>query len=175
MRARTRAAQPHSGHAAVAAWIRRREGRGLRTTLATQNVDDLHERAGTPDVQHLHGRLDVTSCLDCSFRLAGDTTAHETVPSCPRCSGPLRPGLVLFGEPPDLDASAAARRAVRQCRVYLAVGTSGVVSTSTGLLRYAGDVGAVRIAVDPRGEMDTRYDVHVRGTAATALPLLLAS
>jgi len=110
--------------------------------------------------------------MDCDFRNDDDRQAHTSVPSCPDCGGPLRPGMVLFGERRDPDAEMATRRAVRSCEPYLAVGTSSVVNTSTGLLRYAGDVGALTVCVDPAPTVDSRYAVHVRGTAAQVLPVL---
>ena len=167
------AAQPHAGHAALADWCRARLSSGAATTVATQNVDDLLERAGVPDVQHLHGRLEVSRCLSCDHRRDGDWDAPAQPPSCPSCGAPLRPDIVLFGEHPDLAAQHATKRAVRTCELFLAIGTSSVVNTSTGLLRYAGDVGALTVSVDPASEVDSRYDVHLRGTAADILPLLL--
>jgi NAD-dependent deacetylase len=173
MRPAVVAAQPHAGHTALADWCRSRLSSGAPTTVATQNVDDLLERAGVPDVQHLHGRLDAARCLSCDHRTEGDWEAPAAPPSCPACGAPVRPDMVLFGERPDLDAQYACKRAVRYCELFLAIGTSSVVNTSTGLLRYAGDVGALTVSVDPAPDVDSRYDVHLRGTAATILPLLL--
>lgn len=174
MRASIAAAAPHPGHVALAEWVARRAGTGLATTVATQNVDDLHERSGISPVQHLHGRLDRVRCLRCGYRRTDDWTVPVGPPSCPDCGSPVRPDLVLFGEQPDLEAEHTTRRAVRGCELLLAIGTSSVVSTSTGLLRYARDVQALRVCVDPAAEVDPLYDLHLRGTAAQVLPLLLA-
>ncbi|WP_336923126.1 ADP-ribosylglycohydrolase family protein [Aquipuribacter sp. SD81] len=192
------AARPNAAHLAIAAWLAAAPT-GARRTLVTQNVDDLHERAaGLPvtatatgggptesPVAHLHGQLLVSRCVrDPACHRAPDAATWSEPPSCPGCGGPLRPDVVLFGEPVDLDAQWQARRAVRACDVLLAVGTSGMVSSASALLRYARDVGALTVAVNPdhaapdglplHGSAPDRYDVHVRAPAEVALPLLLA-
>lgn len=212
-RAAVAAARPSVAHLALASYLAStpeqlvgppprdlRGGDGGRV-LVTQNVDDLHERAqqaldpaslsstdapvgaSTP-VAHLHGRLLVSRCTrDGSCYRAPDTTPHSTAPPCPRCGAPLRPDVVAFGEPVDIDAQWTAKRAVRSCELFLAVGTSGVVAPANGLLRYARDVGALTVTVNPdevgldggplHGTSSGRFDVHVRANAETALPLLL--
>jgi NAD-dependent deacetylase len=176
VRAEIEAAQPNPGHLAIAHWQQHAGERDCDLTLVTQNVDDLHERAGSPVVWHLHGDLFAVRCLDaaCSFPRTRDTLARTTPPSCPVCGGPLRLDTVLFGEHVDLDAQWAAKRSVRSCDLFLAVGTSGVVAPASGLVRYAADVGALRICVDPGEVASPFFDVHIRMRAEDALPLLLA-
>ena len=196
-RAEVLAAQPNAAHRALAAWLAGAPA-GTERSLATQNVDDLHERAaGTPvvapapadgpvevPVAHLHGQLLVSRCLrDPACYRAVDREPWAAPPPCPRCGGALRPDVVLFGEPVALDARWQARRAVRGCDVLLAVGTSGLVSSASSLLRYARDVGALSVTVNPdaaapdglplHGGSASRYDVHVRARAEVVLPLLL--
>ena len=81
---------------------------------------------------------------------------------------------MLFGEPLGVDAQWTAKRAVRDCDLLLAVGTSGEVSTAAGLIRYAVDVGALLVTVDPAPEVPASFDVHVPLPAEQALPALLS-
>jgi NAD-dependent protein deacetylase/lipoamidase len=168
-------AEPNEGHRALAAWQRRVLAGGRELTLVTQNVDDLHERAGATAVEHLHGDLFGTRCAEpaCPYALTGDTAAYPSVPSCPTCGGPLRPDMVLFGEPVNLDAQWAAKRAVRSCDTFLAVGTSGTVAPANGLVRYASDVGALTVCVDPSGTVSPLFRYHVALPAEEVLPVLL--
>ena len=176
LRETTRLAEPTAGHLALAEWQHRRVREGAEVTLVTANVDNLHERAGSDPVHHIHGRLESSVCMvpDCSGRLDDDRHSDGTPTPCPECGGPMRLGAVLFGEQVDVDAQWAAKRAVRSCDAFLAVGTSGSVSPASGLLRYANDVGALTVLVNPAPDVGLGFDEHVRMTADEALPLLLA-
>ena len=168
-------AAPNEAHRAIARYQQRAADAGRSVTLATQNVDDLHERAGSPQVAHLHGRLMTTRCLDesCAYGVREDSVPYDAPPTCPICGKPLRPAVVLFGEMLDTDAQWTARRAVRDADVLLAVGTSVEVTTASALLRYAVDVGALTISVDPAPHVLPTFDVHVPLPAEVALPRLL--
>lgn len=168
-------AQPNAAHLAVAHFQRASTRVGRSVTLATQNIDDLHERAGSPQVAHLHGTLFATRCYDttCSYRKDPDRTPYAEPPHCPLCGSWLRPHVVLFGEALDADAQWVAKRAVRECDLLLAVGTSGEVSTAASLIRYAVDVGALLVTVDPAPEVPPAFDVHVPLPAEAVLPALL--
>jgi NAD-dependent deacetylase len=170
------AARPNPGHVALAELQRERAALRRPVTLATQNVDDLHERAGSPQVAHLHGRLFATRCSDddCAYRVDPDTTAYHDVPQCPLCGAGLRPDVVLFGEPLAVDAMRTATTAVRACDLLLAVGTSGEVSTAASLIRQAHATGALLVAVDPAASVLPAFDVHVPLPAEQVLPTLLA-
>lgn len=174
-RATISAAPPNAAHLAVAAFQRASLVEGRAVTLATQNIDDLHERAGSPQVAHLHGSLFATRCYDdaCPYRKNPDTTPYAEPPHCPLCGSWLRPDVVLFGEPLGVDAQWTAKRAVRDCDLLLAIGTSGEVSTAAGLIRYAVDVGALLVTVDPAPEVPASFDVHVPLPAEQVLPTLL--
>jgi NAD-dependent deacetylase len=168
-------AQPNAAHVAVASFQRASARIGRAVTLATQNIDDLHERAGSPQVAHLHGTLFATRCYDdsCAYRQDPDRTPYDEPPHCPLCGSWLRPDVVLFGEPLDADAQWVAKRAVRDCDLLLAVGTSGEVSTAAALIRYAVDVGALLVTIDPAPEVPPAFDVHVPLPAEAVLPALL--
>jgi len=170
-------AQPNPAHLAIAAYQRAAATDGRSVTLATQNVDDLHERAGSPQVAHLHGTLFATRCArpGCGFRRSPDTEPYAIPPTCPQCGGLLRPDVVLFGERLDVEAEWETRRGVRDADVLLAVGTSGEVSTAAYYARYAADVGAVLVTVDPAPLVPEIYQLHVRMHAELALPRLLTA
>ena len=161
--------QPNAGHVALAEFARRHPG---RLTLITQNVDGLHQQAGSAGVLALHGNIADDKWLDpprdcCNL----DAVAAGSPPSCDRCGNMLRPAVVWFGEPLPLDAMDAAQEAARRCDLMLVVGTSGVVYPAAGLARTTrGKV--VVINPDETG-LDDAADVVLRGTAAALLPELL--
>jgi len=134
-RAKVRACQPNAAHVALAAL---QMDPRAKVTLVTQNVDDLHERAGSPDVIHMHGTHLVARCCDCEARWAAPD--EMTVDTRCDCGGPARPDVVWFGETPhDMDRIGAA---LMQADLFVAIGTSGVVYPAAGFVQVANDVGA---------------------------------
>ncbi len=170
-----RAAQPNAGHRALAAWAAAHPG---RLTLITQNVDDLHQRAGNRDAIRLHGDILADRWLDpCPRRPACDPAQAQpgSPPHCAECGNRVRPGVVWFGEMLPAQALAAAERAAAGCDVLLVVGTSGVVWPAAGLVGTARRGGAFVAIVNPDASaVDDQADVCLTGTAATLLPALLA-
>ena len=172
---------PNAAHRALAEWMRRRDG----VTLVTQNVDDLHERAGTPELIKLHGSLFLDRCSRCSYATAGDRgtepersegevgarsrkrsrptagqgdgtdTPAAGLPKCPDCAALLRPGVVWFGEMLPPEELAAAFGAAARADACLVIGTSGAVYPAAGIVHAAREAGATVIVVDPG---DTEYD-----------------
>ena len=141
-------AHPNRAHEVLAAWSRRFP----RFTLITQNVDGLHERAGTENVIRFHGSLWE---LSCASRCAGSPPAwrhdepFDTLPpTCPFCAGLARPGVVWFGEAIPLDALSRARAAL-DCDVCIAVGTSAVVYPAAALVAEAAERGAWTAEINP--------------------------
>ncbi len=140
--------QPNAAHVALA---RLEEHLGDDLYLVTQNVDDLHERGGSRRVHHMHGRLRAAWCVSCDRR--HDWTGplgHR--PPCPACSVPaLRPDVVWFGEVPH--GMEAAERALFDCDLFVAVGTSGTVYPAAAFVHYAIGNGAdtleLNLAPDP--------------------------
>jgi NAD-dependent deacetylase len=169
---RTRIARtaPNAGHRALAALA------GMRAvTVATQNIDGLHQRAGSVDVVELHGTLWMLRCPACAFRAANDTAPLPHVPPrCPGCDGILRPDVVLYGETLPEDAWQAAAAAMTACDLLLVVGTSGVVYPANALPSLAARAGAVVAEINP-DETALTPTVHavLRATAADALPRVL--
>ena len=161
--------EPNAGHRALAAFAQRHPG---RMTLITQNVDGLHQRAGSPDVLALHGNILEDKWLDTPKACCNaDAAAAGSPPYCDRCGNLLRPDVVWFGEPLPLRALAAAEEAARACDLMLVVGTSGVVYPAAGLARSA--AGKVVIVNPEPTELDDAADAVLRGKAAQMLPQLL--
>ncbi len=173
-----RHAEPHAGHRALAAFAARHPG---VMTLVTQNVDDLHQRAGNTDVLRLHGDILEDRWLDeCARHRRGgnvcmpDWAEAGRPPACGECGNLVRPGVVWFGEALPLRAFDAAQRAAAGCAVMLVVGTSGAVWPAAGLAGNSRAGGARVIILNPAdSEIDAAAHIVLRGTAAHALPLLM--
>ncbi len=166
-------AAPNAGQRALA----RASGRFERLTLVTQNVDGLHDRAGSPDVIELHGNILRTRCLaECGVRYEDPTAVPAgEPPRCPSCGSWLRPDVVWFGEMLDPALLARAQQAASDCDLMLVVGTSGLVYPAAGLPALARASGARVIVVNPNEtELDDLADVVVRAAAAQALPAMLS-
>lgn len=169
LRVRVAAAEPNAGHHALAELAHQ-----LPLTLVTQNIDGLHQRAGSPDVLELHGSLWRLRCDPCRYR-ADDTAAPLPAlpPACPRCGGVLRPDIVLFTEPLPAGVLARAQRAAEQCDLLVVVGTSGVVYPAAALPGVARAFGAAVLEINPTPSALTPVVDHpLRAPAATALPWL---
>jgi len=167
------ACQPNASHAVLAAWSRRFP----RLTLVTQNVDGLHERAGSRDAVRLHGSIWEVgcwrACARAPHRWRDDTVPFPTLPPpCPHCGGPLRPGVVWFGEALDEAVLARAIEAT-DCDVFLAVGTSAVVYPAAGLADRASARGAFTVEINPEATpASSGVDLVVAEAAEVALPAL---
>jgi NAD-dependent deacetylase len=163
-------AEPNAGHRALA------EMQSLvpRLTLVTQNVDGMHQRAGSRDVIEFHGNLFSNRCF-ADGRIA-ETATDDAVPRCPACGDYLRPGVVWFGEPIPDDALHASFAAAADCDVFMSVGTSSLVYPAAGLADVALESGAVTIEVNPSptGQSDS-YTASLRANAGVLLPKLVES
>ncbi|MGD9834560.1 MAG: NAD-dependent deacetylase [Piscinibacter sp.] len=168
-----RQAQPNAGHRALGDFARRRPG---VLTVVSQNVDDLHQRAGNADTVRLHGDILADRWLEpCRRGRACDPAAAgiDRPPRCAECGNLVRPGVVWFGEMLPPGAIEAAERAARAAEVMLVVGTSGAVWPAAGLAATARRGGARVAIVNPHAsEIDGEAHVVLRGTAAQLLPRL---
>lgn len=173
-RATIRRAQPNAGHRALVELARRVP----RFTLVTQNVDGLHQRAGSDGVIELHGNILRSRCSREGVVVDVDDPAREpSPPPCPRCGAPLRPDVVWFGELLPPDALAAAEAAAATCDVLLSVGTSNLVVPAASLPWMAAARGATVIVVNTTDEGQHRgLGIHFAlGPAGTVLPALVAA
>lgn len=175
--------QPNAGHRALAAWA---EDDRTDVWIVTQNVDDLHERAGSPVLAHLHGSIFALRCAECETpydetdapELALPSTPVERLepPRCPRCGGFVRPGVVWFGEDLPRDAFAHAGAVVDTADVVLSIGTSGAVYPAAELPFRALQRGRPVVEINP-GETEFSADATAswRTTAAVGLPALVTA
>jgi len=161
------AVRPNAAHAALARLEREYPGEVL---VVTQNVDDLHERAGTRNLIHMHGELLSMFCTQSGrrFRVGGDISPGQRCECC-RATGTLRPDIVWFGEMPY--AMERIHQALTACTLFLSIGTSGNVYPAAGFVRQAALGGArtVEINLEPtlaRGA----FDEHLYGPAGQLLP-----
>jgi NAD-dependent deacetylase len=172
-------AEPNAGHLSLA----RIQRLGRAFTLITQNVDGLHQRAGSTGVIELHGNIWRARCArECGFvadETDSETTGHAesergTLPSC-SCGALLRPDVVWFGEALDPLQLDLAVQAARRCDVFVVVGTSSLVYPAAGLPDVAGSAGALvaEINLDDT-PLTSRAGLVIRGRAAEVLPALEA-
>jgi NAD-dependent deacetylase len=173
-RQKIREARPNAAHEVLARWTRERPD----VTVVTQNVDGLHERAGTERLVRLHGSIWRLRCWHGCAASPPDwldeTTPFETLPPrCPYCSGLARPAVVWFGEALDAVEVGRAADAAAACDVFLAIGTSAVVYPAAGLLHHAKRHGAftIEINVEPTPASGL-VDVALAGKAEEVLQTL---
>ena len=136
--------QPNAAHAAVAELARRFPG---EVFLVTQNVDDLHERGGSEQVCHMHGKLGAMLCTACERSLPVDKD-YDGSSVCPACqhTGSLRPDVVWFGEIPYF--MDAIETQLSECDLFVAIGTSGLVYPAAGFVRHARLSGATTVEIN---------------------------
>ena len=180
-RAQLAGAQPNAGHVVLAQFQRRHPG---RLTLITQNVDGLHQKAGSAGVLALHGNLSenrwFSPCLKrdlygaAASPCAPADAAPGRPPRCAECGNLLRPDVVWFGEMLPAGILAAAEHAASACELMLVVGTSGVVYPAAGLARLARQAGARVVTLNPEPtDLDETAHLRLSGPSAQLLPLLL--
>jgi NAD-dependent deacetylase len=162
--------RPNAAHHVLAAWSRRYPG----FTLITQNVDGLHEKAGTENVIRFHGSIWEVFCRDrCPAsppRWVDNTVPLEKIPpSCPYCGALIRPGVVWFGEgidPEVLEKSAASL----DCGVFITIGTAAVVYPAAGLVSEAHRRGAFTVEINLEATPASRsVDLSIQGPAEVVL------
>lgn len=177
-----RAVEPNPGHRAIAEWQQRE---GVELTVSTQNVDDLHERAGAEVLAHLHGSIFAHRCFDCDqpaelpdaqYDGFEAPPAAEEPARCEHCGGWIRPGVVWFGEMLPGDAFEQTAEAVRAADLVLVAGTSGIVQPAASLPLLALERGTPLIEVNPEEtEISEVMDHCVRGPSGRVLPQLVGS
>ncbi len=177
---------PNAAHLALARLERAVLGRGGRFALATQNIDGLHQAAGSRGVLELHGSLTAVRCTGCDYREDVGFRPLGPRPTCPDCGKWLRPDVVWFGETLGPDVWAAAVRAARSCQVFLSVGTSALVYPAAGLIEIAlsegpgrgrrhleTSAGTIEVNLEPT-PASGKVDVALHGRAGHILPQIVA-
>lgn len=164
--------QPNAAHVALAEFERDHDDEFL---LVTQNIDDLHQRAGSQNVLPMHGELLKVRCTETGdlFPWREDLTSETTSPNDPTLVGTLRPHVVWFGEMPiGLEAIDAF---ARKCDLFLAIGTSAVVYPAAGIVQSTQtDCRRIEINLDDTPQ-SLHFDQTIRGKASEEVPRLLAS
>ena len=161
-------AKPNPGHHAIA----RLSELVPRLTLITQNVDALHQRAGSKDIIEFHGNLFDDRCFaDGTLHTADD---EMDIPTCPDCGANLRPGVVWFGEAIPEAASNESYAAASDCDVFLSIGTSSLVYPAAGLADLAKQNGASIVEVNPNPTAHAAgFDFIIAGNSGLVMPELI--
>jgi NAD-dependent deacetylase len=165
--------EPNAGHVVLAEMARRVP----RLVLATQNVDGLHQLAGSVDVIELHGNILRVKCAREGTPVsAWQDTADGEPPRCPSCGAYLRPDVVWFGEPLPSAALARAEEAARRCEVLLVIGTSAEVYPAAALPIVAREAGALVVEINPNATpLTPQADFVLHGPSGVILPALMAA
>jgi NAD-dependent deacetylase len=166
-------AAPNPAHFALAEL----EQRELLKAVITQNVDSLHQRAGSSRVIEYHGHGRTLRCEQCGQEQARHPSGRRQLPPRCRCGGPLRPSFVFFGEDIPPEAHRQAMAAAEACDLMLIVGTSGTVAPASYLPVVAKEHGAYILEINPaRTEISLRYaDLSIVEPAGRALPAIVAA
>lgn len=160
-------AQPNAGHLALSELDRRAK----QFTLITQNVDGLHDRAGSRNILKVHGDIWTVRCEACGRERADDRPSIPDLPPRCACGGIERPGVVWFGEALPARVWSRAEKSAREADVFFVIGTAAVVFPAAGLVALAKSAGAkvveINIAETPVSGL---VDASLRGPAAEILP-----
>lgn len=159
---------PHTGHLAIAGLQKRHPG----VMVVTQNIDGMHQRAGTEKVVELHGSLWRLRCP--VHGVTEDIAGRYSRYRCERCGNWLRPDIVWFGDRLDEAVMNQAILAIRTCDLFISIGTSAVVYPAAGFPKIAKEAGATCIEINPeRTELSFMYDIVIQEPAGKALSALL--
>jgi NAD-dependent deacetylase len=166
--------EPNPAHHALAAM----ERGGVLKGLVTQNIDNLHQRAGSRNVIELHGTVGKLHCLACNIDFnSADFKIMDEDPLCPHCSVVLKPGMVFFGEAVPFGAIMEARLIASTTDALMVIGTSAVVNPAAELpvIAKGNRAKIIEINIEPTGLTNSITDVFICGKAEEILPELLAS
>jgi len=163
------AAKPNLGHVAIADLEKYKD-----ICVLTQNIDGLHQRAGSSKVYELHGSIIKIKCTVCDFTEEVTTSFSKVPPMC-KCGNMLRPDVVWFGESLPQDVWTKAIMQARSCDVMVIVGTSLAVSPANTLPLYAKQNNAILIEVNPEvTQMSNAIELSIRNTSANSLPNMVS-
>ncbi|MFI5251406.1 MAG: NAD-dependent deacetylase [Bacteroidota bacterium] len=164
--------EPNAGHYALAGM----EKLYSLFSIITQNIDNLHRRAGSKNIYELHGNIERNYCIGCGkFYPNEEIFKSSSVPRCSACHGLIRPDVVWFGEMLPADAWNDSVRAAEHCDLFFSIGTSAVVYPAASLPQMAKNSGAYTVEINiERTEFSTRADEVIIGKAAETLPRILA-
>jgi NAD-dependent deacetylase len=162
--------KPNPGHFALVEFARRIP----EFSLVTQNVDGLHQQAGSPGVIELHGNIFRNICFDARHPIDSWPATQDKPPLCPLCGSLLRPDVVWFGEAMPGEALEAAWSAAESCNIFLSIGTSTIVEPAASLPFMASECGAIVVEINPQPTPLSRIASYsLRGPAGEILPGLV--
>lgn len=166
-----RNSEPNKGHYAIA----KLENMFPAFTLITQNVDRLHQRAGSQNVLELHGNIVENHCFKCKAPFKGETSLPDKqLPKCLKCGGNIRPSVVWFGENLPVKALNGAEHAAKRADVFFTIGTSGEVYPAANLPLIAKDNKAFVVEINPNTTALTPYlDLHLSGASGEIMPIII--
>lgn len=163
-------AQPNLGHYALVDM----ERLFPEFILITQNVDNLHQRAGSKHIIELHGNITRSKCSRCGKPYQPEVNPEQGIPACPECGGLIRPDVVWFGETLPEAAISRAQEAAMQSEVFFSIGTSAVVEPAASLPYIARGNGAYVVEINPdKTPLTDVADEHLNGPADKILPALI--
>ena len=161
--------QPNNAHLAIS------EMQNLfnEVTVVTQNIDNLHRRAGSKNIYELHGNIERNYCIQCKTFYNDEVPVQDKVPTCIKCGGLIRPDVVWFGEYLPQDQFRASDEAARKCDIFFVVGTSAVVYPAASLIYTARESGAYIVEVNiEETEISYIADQSFYGEAGKILPVI---
>ncbi len=162
-------AKPNAGHFAIAELEKFKD-----VVVLTQNIDGLHQRAGSSNVLELHGSIIRIKCTVCEFEDDIPSSFENLPPKCIKCNNILRPDVVWFGESLPQKVWNQAIIEASSCEIMIVAGTSLVVSPANTLPVYAKENNATLIEVNPeQTQMSSEMDISLRTTSAQALPSII--
>ena len=172
LRAIVEKARPNAAHQALA----QLERLGRLGSIITQNVDSLHQAAGSTDVIEFHGNGATLVCLDCGRRIPRHEVSLENLPPLCSCGGVLKPGVVFFGEPIPPKALARAYQAASTCELMLVIGTSAAVTPASLMPEMAAQSGAkvIEVNIEPTDLTGRLANHTLLGSAGQIMPLVAA-
>lgn len=162
---------PNEGHKAITEF----QKRFPNVTVITQNVDNLHRRAGNKNIFELHGNIERNYCIECKT-FYNEIDENQAVPICPKCGGLIRPDVVWFGEFLPEDQMIGAEKASKQCDVFFCVGTSAVVYPAASMIYTAKQHGAYLVEINiEETEISSMADYTFIGKSGVILPGILSA
>ncbi|HSD63385.1 MAG TPA: NAD-dependent deacylase [Ignavibacteriaceae bacterium] len=162
--------QPNMGHLAIAEM----QNIFKDVTVVTQNIDNLHKRAGSRKIYELHGNIERNYCIDCKTKYNEELPFKDKIPRCTKCGGLIRPDIVWFGEYLPQDQFQASAESSKKCDIFFVIGTSAVVYPAASLVYTAKENGAFIVEVNiEETEISYLANKSFFGEAGKILPAIV--
>ncbi|MHA1890539.1 MAG: SIR2 family NAD-dependent protein deacylase [Promethearchaeota archaeon] len=163
-------AEPNTAHRILADW----EKKGMIKTIITQNIDSLHQKAGSKNVLEYHGTARTLTCMSCHEKFSADELLDELPPRCPECGGLLKPDFVFFTEPIPSDVQRLSMENAAKADLFILVGTTGEIMPASMIPNIARESGSkiIEINIEPSRYTNTITDIFLKGKATTTFEML---